>query len=73
MACMGERRGAYGILVGKPRGKRPLGRPKHKWENNGKMYSYNKSQQDALFLNFILIKNFIKRKLRNSESCWLLL
>ena len=50
-----------------------LGRPRHKWENNGKMYSYNKNKQDALFLNFILIKNFIKRKLRNSESCWLLL
>ena len=29
VAWMGERRGAYRILVGKPEGKRPLGRPKH--------------------------------------------
>jgi hypothetical protein len=27
----------YGILVVKPDGKRPLGRPRHKWENNIKM------------------------------------
>ena len=32
-----ERRGAYGILVGKLEGKRPLGRPRHRWKNNIKM------------------------------------
>jgi len=31
---MGERRGVYRILVGKPEGKRPLGRPRHRWEDN---------------------------------------
>jgi hypothetical protein len=31
VACMGEMRNAYSILVGKPEGKRPLGRPKHRW------------------------------------------
>jgi hypothetical protein len=35
---MGERRGAYRALVGKPEGKRPLGRPRHRWEDNIKMY-----------------------------------
>jgi hypothetical protein len=30
---MGERRGEYRVLVGKPEGKRPLGRPRHRWEN----------------------------------------
>jgi hypothetical protein len=30
----GERRNAYRILVGNPEGKRPLGRPRHKWANN---------------------------------------
>jgi hypothetical protein len=30
-------RGMYRMLVGKPEGKRPLGRPKHRWENNIKM------------------------------------
>jgi hypothetical protein len=32
-----ERRGVYGILVGKPGVKRPLGRPRHRWEDNIKM------------------------------------
>jgi hypothetical protein len=30
---MGERRGAYRALVGKPEGKRPLGRPRRRWED----------------------------------------
>jgi hypothetical protein len=34
---MGERRGVYRVLVGKPEGKRPLGRPRRRWENNIKM------------------------------------
>jgi hypothetical protein len=29
-----EKRNAYGILVGKPEGKRPLGRPRRRWEAN---------------------------------------
>jgi hypothetical protein len=31
---MGERRGAYSALVGKPDGRRPLGRPSCRWEDN---------------------------------------
>ena len=34
---MGERRGVYRVLVGKLEGKRPLGRPSHRWEDNIKM------------------------------------
>ena len=34
---MGERRGVYKVLVGKPEGKRPLGRPRSRWEDNIKM------------------------------------
>ena len=37
MARMEERRGVYRGLVGKPEGKRPLGRPRHRWEDNIKM------------------------------------
>jgi hypothetical protein len=34
----GEGRGVYGILVGRAEGKRPLGRPWCKWEDNIKMH-----------------------------------
>jgi hypothetical protein len=34
---MWERRGAYRVLVGQPEGRRPLARPRSKWENNIKM------------------------------------
>jgi hypothetical protein len=34
---MGEKRNAYKILVGKPEGKRPLGRPRRRWVYNIKM------------------------------------
>jgi hypothetical protein len=34
---MGEVRGAYNILVGKPEGRRPLGRPRRRWVDNIKM------------------------------------
>ena len=37
VARMGERRGVYRVLVGKHEGKRPLGRPRRKWEDNIKM------------------------------------
>ena len=33
----GERRDIYRVLVGKPEGKRPLGRPRRRWKNNIKM------------------------------------
>ena len=33
----GERRGVYWVLVGKREGKRPLGRPRRRWEDNIKM------------------------------------
>jgi hypothetical protein len=41
---MGEDRGVHRVLVGKPEGKRPLGRPRRRWEDNIKIYIkiYNK-------------------------------
>jgi hypothetical protein len=38
LARMGEMRGAYNILVVRPEGRRPLGRPRRRWEDNIKMY-----------------------------------
>ena len=37
VARMGYRGGVYAVLVGKPEGKRPFGRPSHRWEDNFKM------------------------------------
>ncbi|KAJ4433880.1 hypothetical protein ANN_16193, partial [Periplaneta americana] len=37
VACMGESRNAYRVSVGRPEGKRPLGRPRRRWEDNIKM------------------------------------
>jgi len=37
VAHMGEGRGVHGVLVGKPEGKRPLGRPRRRWEDNIEM------------------------------------
>jgi hypothetical protein len=35
VTCMEEDRNVYKVLVGKPEGKRPLGRPRHRWDKNG--------------------------------------
>jgi len=35
--CVGEGRDAYRVLLGKPEGKRPLGRPRCRWEDNSKV------------------------------------
>jgi hypothetical protein len=37
VACMGEERNTYKVLVGNPKGRRPLGRPRRRWENGIKM------------------------------------
>jgi hypothetical protein len=38
VACMGEERKVYKVLVGKPKGRRPLGRPRRRWEDGIRMY-----------------------------------
>jgi hypothetical protein len=37
VARIGECRGVYSVLVGKPKGKRPLGKPRRRWEDNIKV------------------------------------
>jgi hypothetical protein len=37
VARMGEKRNAYRLLMGKPEGKRPLGRPRRRWADNIRM------------------------------------
>jgi hypothetical protein len=43
---MGEGRGVYRVLIGKPEGKRPLGRPRLRWEDNIKM-DFRKTRIDG--------------------------
>jgi hypothetical protein len=37
VACIGEERKVYKVLVGKPEGRRPLGRPRRRWEDGVRM------------------------------------
>jgi len=37
VACMGQKRGVYRVLVGKPEVRRPLGRPRRRWVDNIRM------------------------------------
>jgi hypothetical protein len=37
VACIGEERKVYKVLMGKPEGKRPLGRRRHRWEDSIRM------------------------------------
>jgi hypothetical protein len=38
VTCMREGSSVYSVLVGRPEGKRPLGRPRHRWEDNINIY-----------------------------------
>jgi hypothetical protein len=40
VARMGDGRGVYRVLVGRPKGKRPVGRPRRRWEDNIKMKTF---------------------------------
>jgi hypothetical protein len=44
---MGEGRGVYRVLVGRPEGKRLLGRPRRRWEDNIKMMDFRKIGMDG--------------------------
>ena len=48
VASMGDGRGVYRVLVGKPEGKRPLGRPWRRWEDNIKMDVQDRDMWRAL-------------------------
>jgi len=49
---MGEDSGVHRVLVGKPEGKRPLGRPRRRWEDNINMDLFYLKPTHALFLKY---------------------
>jgi hypothetical protein len=54
---MRERRGAYRALVGKPEGRRPLGRPRRRWENNIEMDLREVGLGDINWINLAQVRN----------------
>jgi hypothetical protein len=58
VAPTGERRGAYRVLLGKPKGKRLLGRPRHRW---GRLYKATVFWFSLVRSTIRLLKNLNKR------------
>lgn len=61
VARMGDSRGAYGVLVATPEGRKPLGRLRHTWEDNNKMdfmcsikASFIKKPTNALMIMYVV-------------------
>ncbi|KAJ4443398.1 hypothetical protein ANN_05066 [Periplaneta americana] len=72
VARMGESRNAYRVLVGRPEGKRPLGRPRRRWENNIKMDLREMGYDDREWINFAQDRDQWRayvRAARNLRSC----
>ena len=63
MTSFGDRRGAYRVLVGRPEGRTPLGRPKHRWEDNIKMDLQEVGWGDTDWIALA----------EDRESCWVLM
>ncbi|KAJ4427815.1 hypothetical protein ANN_25504 [Periplaneta americana] len=57
VARMGESRNAYRVLVGRPEGKRPLGRPRRRWEDNIKMDLREVGYDDRDWINLAQDRN----------------
>jgi hypothetical protein len=54
---MGEMRNAYSILVGKPEGKRPIRRPRHRWEYYIRMYLQDIGWEDVDWIHVAKDRN----------------
>jgi transcription termination factor 2 len=63
VALMGERRGVYRVLVGRPEGKTPLGRPRRRWKGNIKTdlreIGFDKANWIRLAQNRVRWRNFV--------------
>jgi hypothetical protein len=68
VACMGDGRGVYRVLVGSPEGKRPLGRPRRRGEDNIKMDLREIGIDDRYFLTSWVIISFSNNILQYGVS-----
>jgi len=60
VACMGERICVYRVLVGKLEGKRPLGRPRHRFEDNIKMDHQEEGCGDVGYCRNVAVTTTVK-------------
>ena len=65
---MGERRGIYWVLMGKPEGKRQLGRPRRRWENDIKI---DLQELGCGCMDWIDLPQYRTRGGRNEHSCYI--
>ncbi|KAJ4431790.1 hypothetical protein ANN_20395 [Periplaneta americana] len=70
VARMGESRNAYRVLVGRPEGKRPLGKPRRRWEDNIKMDLRGGKYLGATITNINDTLEEIKRRINMGNACY---
>jgi hypothetical protein len=67
---MGEMRNAYSILVGKPEGKRPLGRPRRRWEVGIRMAVGEIAWEDVDWLDLTLDRDQWRGVVNTVMNIW---
>ncbi|KAJ4445250.1 hypothetical protein ANN_07051 [Periplaneta americana] len=70
VARMGESRNAYRMLVGRPEGKRPLGRPRRRWEDNIKMDLREVGYDDRDWINLAQDRDRWRAYVRAAMNLW---
>ena len=70
VARMGESRNAYRVLVGRPEGKRPLGRPRRRWEDNIKMDLREVGYDDRDWINLAQDRDRWRAYMRAAMNLW---
>jgi hypothetical protein len=75
LARIGEGRGVYRVLVGKPKGKRPLGYPRCRWEHNIKIHlqEVGCGGKDWIGLGYINISPYLPENTLSVKEMWSML
>jgi hypothetical protein len=70
VARMGEKKNAYRLLVGKPQGKRPLGRPRRRWVDNIRMDFGEVGWSDVDWIGLALDRNRWRAVVNSVLNLW---